>query len=188
MCIRDRSGVPTGSLLATSDVVAASTLVQGGDGSEIVFNFSGADQISMTSGNNYCALLTRSGADDGSGYSWVMPNGNYDVGHGYVIDTGGPDSVIGSNYIGDPQEGTIIVREPSTAISPKFGTAMATFETGPSSDDYISAADSDDWFINSSGDYTIDFWMNQRTLAASRSIIGRRIAVSYTHLTLPTKA
>ena len=153
-------------MLATSDVVAASTLVQGGDGSEIVFNFSGADQISMTSGNNYCALLTRSGSDDGSGYSWVMPNGNYDIGHGYVIDTGGPDSVIGSNYIGDPQEGTIIVREPSTAISPKFGTGMNDSGNNALSDynaAYLSVSASSDWNFGTQA-FAMDMWGNPEFL------------------------
>ena len=69
----------------------------------------------------------------------------------------------------------------ATTISPKFGNGMLDVGTG--GDNYISAADSNDW--NLDGNFAIDFWMNHRTLVSSGNILLQFADSSnYNHLSL----
>jgi len=57
------SSKPTGSVLATSDAVAISTIPTGSIWGLITFTFSGANQISLTSNTYYVLVVAFSGGD-----------------------------------------------------------------------------------------------------------------------------
>ena len=73
----DGSGYPTGSVLATSDDIVASSLTTGGNGTVETFNFSGGNQISLTLNAFYAVIVD---ADHAVGTDVVrvriLPNGD----------------------------------------------------------------------------------------------------------------
>jgi len=63
------SSVPTGSVLATSDAIDASTLSSSYE--LIEFNFSGGEQITLTNGTYYCVSIEHTGQDPWEGIIYV---------------------------------------------------------------------------------------------------------------------